>query len=691
MVGSARGVHVHIRPVVLVGVPALLAGLLGVASADQQSTAGGGLLPAGQVRLVDGQLRSASTLHDVLLDAVRSSGGEQAGQPVLQPHALAVASAAAVELSGGGETVSASVLIDGHSVETADAGDLDLDGHDDVVVLVSQNTSSVMQARSGADGRLLWSTRPADGRYVYASASGQDLTGDDVPDVVLSSFGDVDYQDEGEGPDGQIHRSTVTFTQSFAVLSGADGLPVWQRSVDSSVVETRTASADDLGGYAEQYRYTLDNGFVLPLVAGDVTGDGAADIALSVVDLEYVERYDQRQVLVAGQNRFEETFASSTDAAILDGRSGSARAERKATDQAAVSVLLPAGDLDDDRAPELLWTTEPELQYSSSCLQVTDQRLCHEAQQPPQVATLELLRGKDLSVAWSARSQGRYVFAFGLGTDVNGDGTQDLGSYAVEPGWRVAVISGADGRTLWSTVDEDGIAFLTGISAGPTGPTATVTRFAEGTTISGEVFLEAATERRAADTGLPLGTTVRRVSAAPPGSGDSAGTGTGTIWFTPDADGDGTPELLTDLSVSAYTFGQQGAVVRSLLVIERHATADVVRSAEGADQRSVQPFGDLDGDALLDLRIDRYGQDSEGFPLSDVDLQSAGDGAPLWTFQLHRDESARIGADHDGDGGNEVLLLRDTEDGVQLDEASGQDGHVRWSVRLPGPYDLSTG
>lgn len=680
----------RVRPVVFVGVPALLAGLLGLAAADEPSTAfGSPLLPSGQVRLVDGQLQSASTVRDILIDGVRPSADE-GKQRLPQPSALGGAAAAVVEQSGEGGTVSASALIGGHSVETADAGDLDGDGHDDVIVLVSQLSSAVLQARSGADGRLLWSTRPTEGSFVFGTATGRDLTGDGVPDVMLTAFADVAHDDEGEGPGGQLYRSTTTFTQTYGVLSGTDGLPVWQRSVAGSVVETQTSASDDLGGYAEEYRYTVTDGFVLPLVAGDVNRDGAADVALSVVSLEYVERYDERRILVAGRSAVEQELASSTEAAVLDGRSGAPVAERTVGDQAAVSVLVPAGDLDRDGSPELLWTTEPEPEYSSTCLQVTDRRLCQESQ-PPVTATLELLRGKDLSLVWSARSQGRFLFAFPLGADVDGDGTADLGSYGIGPGWRADVISGADGRVLWSTDDDGSVAFLTGVSDGPAGRTATVTRFTSGTTLAGETFLEAATERRAAATGRLTSTTVRRVGVTPPGSGDTAGTGTGTVWFTPDADGDGTPELLTDLSVAAGRIGQAGAAVRSLLVVERHATGAVVRSSEDDDQRSVQPFGDLDGDALLDLRTDRFGQDAEGFRRLDVEMRSARDGALLWTERLHGDETAAITADHDGDGGNEVLVLRDTDQGVRLDAVSGRDGSVRWSRLLPGPHDTSGG
>jgi hypothetical protein len=679
---------VRARAVVVVGLPAIVAGLLVLpaAGAAEEATIAA-LLPAGQVRLVDGELRSTSSVREVLLDGVRPADRRSATAPLAQPQALLGAAAVAVETSGGGETVSTSALVGGHDVDTASAGDLDGDGRDDVVVLISQLSSAVLQAVSGADGRVLWSRRPADDSFAFVTAAGRDLTGDGVPDLVLNAFADVAYEREEEGPDGQVFKTTVSFDQRYAVLSGRDGSPAWQRSVEGSVVETRSESGDHLGGYSDEYRYTVTDGIVLPLVVEDPTGDDAADVALSVVDLEYVERYEQRRVLVAGQSRFDETFTSGTDAALLDGRTGDAVAERRVAEQTGISLLLPAGDLDDDGQPELLWTTEPEDQYSSRCLHVADRNLCENTQPTPLAASLELLRGKDLSVLWSSRATGRYLFPLRLGTDVDGDGTADLATYAAEPGWTVSVLSGADGRALWSSFEEDAVAFLTGVSTGTAGPVATLTRFDTGTTAQGEVFLEAATERRTAGTGLPLSRTARRATAAPPQGGDSFGSAFGSIWFTPDADGDGAPELLTDLSVSVGTIGRSGAVVSSLLVVEDHATARVVRSTEDADQRQVQPFGDLDGDGLLDVRTDRYDQDDEGFPGSDVALARAADGAPLWELHLSGDDSAGLSADHDGDRGGEVLVVRATDEGVRLDDRSGRDGHVRWSNRLPGPHD----
>jgi len=130
----------------------------------------------------------------------------------------------------------------------AAAGDVDLDGHADLLVGAPRGTPAAGSAelRSGRDGSLLLRLvgRAAGDRFGQALAGVGDLDGDGRPELAVGAPG----SDAGGSSAGEL-----------TVFSGADGEPLWR---------VTGGSWDQLGRAV--------------CAAGDVDGDGSPDLAVGV-------------------------------------------------------------------------------------------------------------------------------------------------------------------------------------------------------------------------------------------------------------------------------------------------------------------------------------------------------------------------------------------------------------------------
>ncbi|MBC8404506.1 MAG: hypothetical protein H8E15_04730 [Planctomycetes bacterium] len=185
------------------------------------------------------------------------------------------------------------------------AGDLDMDGIDDIVVGYPKAAPSGVQtgevvAYSGIDGSPLWQTFGpwADSSFASSIAMIGDVTGDGASDVIVGAH-QLDYERGAicllDGANGQIferkfgHRKTDKFGVSVAGPGdmNGDGIPDYvvgakQRRVDH----------DKMGGYVEFYsgqdhrlflklRGKKKHNFGLALTSpGDIDNDGLADILI---------------------------------------------------------------------------------------------------------------------------------------------------------------------------------------------------------------------------------------------------------------------------------------------------------------------------------------------------------------------------------------------------------------------------
>ncbi|HWH30678.1 MAG TPA: hypothetical protein VNU26_17275 [Mycobacteriales bacterium] len=629
------------------------------------------------------------TPHEALTSVRRHAdtaawlGSVAAAVRAAQPDAPAPVVAAAPEpgLDGGGGEP-------GPWAGTGAAGDVDGDGLQDVLTLSFEAGTLVLQARRGTDAALLWSRDLADGFGALAFPVGRDLTGDGADDLlyVVTAGTEQLVVEESEAAGSYEYRADLT--TSVGVVSGADGTTVWETTRDGDLDERYSWSTDPAGlTWRSEYVLRSTALAVLPLVSDDVTGDGVADVALSSIDLDVDASYAGAGALVAWADDVDERVRSGTSAVLLDGPTGTAVADREVAGQAAISVLLPVGQVVADGRGELLWTTERVGDLDTVCAGALDVQQCTGGEREAAVE-LELLSGPGLTRHWAVTTPGGLAWPFPLGHDVDGDGAADLGLHVDWPGSRFAVLSGADGGTVWEVVSDDWL-YLAGIDDG----VAALGRFGSS---SGEgLSMDVVVERRDARSGALLSTTRHQVSAPVPDGDDWSGAAVGVLDTAPDADGDGRDELLVGVAVSSEAGGT--SQTRSLNVVERLADGHRVRTREGDDLAVVVRAGDLDGDGLQDVREDVLTfRPDEWFGVDAVSTaRRVVDGAALWTRSGDLFALPVEAGDQDGVAGEELLEVHeDPQLPLQVRSLRGSDLTVRWSAAARGapPRDLpSTG
>ncbi len=174
-----------------------------------------------------------------------------------------------------------------HSVSPSRAGDLDGDGRLDVLTVETvYEVGSTLTARSGADGRALWSV-PDVGLAVPT-----DIDGDGVSEVLALT-------DEWT----PVASGVRLLTETISLLNGADGTAIWSARLDGS--DSRHWS--DLGGYGHDLQF-VSSLRVMP----DATGDGRPEVWVGTLNGVFVDRAEQGDVRITADVFVGRTLESTT-------------------------------------------------------------------------------------------------------------------------------------------------------------------------------------------------------------------------------------------------------------------------------------------------------------------------------------------------------------------------------------------
>ncbi|MBW3664932.1 MAG: hypothetical protein KY469_17685 [Actinobacteria bacterium] len=331
----------------------------------------------------------------------------------------------------------------------------DLDGDDLTDVLVTEyvfDTATVhVVALSGADGSQLWrSTLPETAYDAFAYPAG-DLDGDDADDIVVESL--VVDQAQGGGeclPQACLFADGLTYSWSLQARRGGDGSELWSHEFDGQL-----GAAFGEGGTGPTYVWeeavVATNAGVFAIPAGDLDGDGAAELLLNRWDLVYDDTYGELfgPAAVFGEGI---TQLVATSGEVLDGATGTSRHTRTSEWGPQGGLLWPAGDLDGDGGGDLTWETDSWTPaWAGGCAYVLVLRQCGST--PGGGSSLEVVGvdGATFADLWSS-TFGAYTWVF-PGGDFDGDGATDLMLHVWlddEPWVRTGVVSGRTGATLWT-------------------------------------------------------------------------------------------------------------------------------------------------------------------------------------------------------------------------------------------------
>ncbi|HVM26060.1 MAG TPA: hypothetical protein VM433_00095 [Mycobacteriales bacterium] len=671
-------------------VPVLAGGLLALPAGATSAVAGPSLadlsaLPGVVAAGRDGATSSSRTVADALTSVRRH------GDTAARLRGLADAVEAAYGPAGGPTPLIVTPPEEPEEGEPGEpyvyaqavpAGDLDGDGGADVLTGSYSDDGVVLEARRGTDGSLLWTTAEQDGDGALAYPLGRDLTGDGRDDLLLHSIvgeGEAAFE---EGVDGYSYRYTATFVHTVGVISGADASTAWSRQAEGSIDETESARFDPIG-LTWSYEYELRSTAlgVLALLTDDVTGDGLADIATSVIDLDVSDAGSGLSAFVAGVHERTATLRSGTSADVHEGATGAVRGSRTVADQAGISVLVPMGQVGGSPAADLLWTTSLERDHDQTCVYAVVVGECQDDSTGREAVDLELLDGAQLSPLWSTTTDGSWPFVTPLGSDADSDGAPDLVLGIDAPSPRLQLVSGADGSVLWEVAD-DRYLFALGTATGPDGAVVLLAgidvEFGFGLIGPGEVAVETTVERRAARTGDLRSSEAHRAAVLTTPDTDSLGF---AIALDPsaDVDGDGVPELV--VGVGAEASGGASGQARSVNVVEQLATGEDLRAETSDDLRIVVPYGDLDGDVAVDLArlVISFSDDDEDFGI-DVDATAFrfGDDRQLWRFTGDLWDLPLPAGDQDRRPGEELLSMAQEAEMPVVVSHRGADLGERW-------------
>jgi hypothetical protein len=682
-------------------VPALVAGALTLPALAGQSPVPQPLISAPGIAVTataDGGLTTSATVQGALT-AVRRHA---------DTRAWLTGVAAAVQAASGSRPGPAPLLwADPEDVEVelppvegffdfalaGPGGDLDGDGLDDVLALRGDADDLTLQARRGTDGELLWSAGLADGGGALAYPLGLDLTGDGVDDLISHVVTGTEEVVIGDGAEQSTYRYTADLVHAITVHSGRDGRPVWDREVEASIDESATSRTGP-GGVTYDVEYSLTSVAlaVLPLLSDDLTGDGLSDVVLEEIDLDVAATASGAGAVVAFAEAFEVALRSRTRVEALRGTDGEASLRLESEQQPAIAVAVPVGDVAGSPAGDLAWSTQPVPDVSAVCAGAVLAGTCLGGPSEPGPVEVALVDGATGLPAWTTTAEGFAPFTFPLGVDADRDGAHDL-ALLVETadGGRLVVLSGRDGRALWQVdgqqpfplaVAPDAAGRLVAVvvdlvvefSHDLAGPTSTTAR----TVVS----------RHDAADGAVLSTRTRESTAsAQPGPDGTSGFAAVVVAATPDGDGDGRPELVTSTIVEAAGADEDGRSssrdTSSDARVEDLTSGHELLVETADDARLLLPLGDLDGDGLLDLERDVFGDDP--FASAQVNAFRMVDGEQLWQFTGSLFDAPYPAGDHDGRPGSELLQMSGADGPTpQVASLGGADLSERWRAAARG-------
>ena len=624
----------------------------------------------------------------------------------------ALAAATTLMAQGPAPTAAQPVAGDGQDAAVADtdediigtrAGDLDGDGMADVLALTSDHGwTTAVAAVDGESGAVLWSQATGD---VYAYPAGADLTGDGSDDVVRLTLTDVLEEESADECSGSacVSHYSMTYREGIAVLEGATGDVVWERTWDGSYRErfTRTEGTTD-----DRVDYEISRDAVVAITGPDVTGDQLRDVVFNrVVSLTTGTQTDTRAIAV-DKTDGARTLRSATEASIAAGNTGDTVLRRESSTGPSVSYLVPAGDTVGDGRGDLAWERSVAPDRSSSCVRtITQHRHCTDEPEATSYA-VEMIDGSTLQPAWSTSvpvPTGGLVIVAAVHDDLSGDGKDDVlqyvgrphsetrsggnpllgGSYSWGSLWYeydASLLNGATGAALWAR-DDGAIPMAYTLSDGQ--PEVLLGDVDEDDTAAVVRF-----ERVRGATGETIAAHSREFALTPQPSEASQHIWSYVDVFTPgDVDGDGRYDLGALVHEEHDDASQPGSSQRTdlggVLAVDAGLDGAGIYLQEFDDDRSFTVLGDLDGDGRDDLL--QTVEDSDGPVVrSTVTALRPVDAEVLWSRSAQGVWVwVRNGADQDGAPGMELLehrTPRSGNGGTTLRSLSGRTGTERWSL-----------
>ena len=593
--------------------------------------------------------------------------------------------------------------------DTFPIGDLDRDGHDDIVTLTFDAAGVTLVALSGVDGAPLWIAPQPDGLVGTLLQAVPDVDGDGRRDLLATGVGLTEYAGSGHCDETSCRDEFVeSVTWEVSMLSGATGTSLWRDAVDGHVSYTYSWDVDTGG---ETYRIESSNFPLTFLASGDLDGDAALDLISTRTT--YTESSDaERTGTFPGPVTTTETqsFEGASTILLVDGADGTTIRELEESGQGTVLHAVPVPDIDGDALTDVLVTRTHGANGSRTCTQLLIQLQCQETSTRAHHDVL-LLDGADLSTTWSHEVLSESVGARAPG-DLTGDGAVDVlvtdRSASSDPESsrpHLTVLDATDGSQLWTwtapTVDGD--AYSDGVSLVATTPIDGVagkdivlrrqvfTYDSDTGEESGELHLI----RLAGDDGDELLTTV------------TEGT---TVWYdsrAADADGDGTDDVV----LMGFDYDPQSGTETSLLLVEAGDDGETLLTRDLPIFADLTVLGDVDGDGgaeavVIDLGLDvafGYGDNGDGDEgagggtdpdATGTDVFALDGGAVRWTVPDVPDGFTTIepAGDLDGAGDGVDLLVQSFavfgDVPMTLTAArAGADGRLLWSD--PDPVAIS--
>jgi hypothetical protein len=586
----------------------------------------------------------------------------------------------------------------GSTARAVPAGDLNGDGMGDSLVRKHHYGGAVMvQARSGADGSLLWK-RPDAGDRLFIPAF-EDLTGDATEDIVEVRLRMLSERDAcRECVEG---RYSATFRWVVGVLSGARGSRAWTRRYSGDLVESWEYGCCSSWASYQRSNYTLRgrNIDVVPFITSR-RGGGRPELVLNAWDAEYHWHATTTYAgawPIASADRYSYDYAlrAKTRARLIATRDGRVVRTLREHSTGMLALLYPLTDR--GGRDNLMWERVLLPDSSADCVTVSSPlstRQCLDERERRSLQVV-LLDGRTLRQRWTrSLALSSDVFdwqSLPSGADFNADGRDDLQIVKRDwDGFKTTYVSSATGRKLWHAA---GFPVAAGPMDGKRG--ADVLNLIEAESDSGTVYT-LTLERRNGRSGAVAGSRRWRVKT---NRSDDDGNTTHS-WFHVSAGGDVNGDRAPDYAVSLLHW-QETYEGHERVEHPLRSRSHVFSGADGTSLYtldvprvvSLDVDADFDGDGIAEVARTTYHHTHGPYGSQTFAPLRLADRRTLWRFSAQGTSSHwdpvlfAVSGDDDGARGADVMLHVDTVDdqrrqATTLTSLAGRTGAARWSVKL---------